>query len=31
MEDPLMREFRYPDKLPDELAKGKLMNAILRN
>ena len=28
--DPLMREIRYLDKLVDELAKGKAMEAILR-
>ena len=30
IEDPLMREIRYMDKLIDELAKGKLMEKILR-
>ena len=30
IEDPLMREIRYLDKLVDELAKGKTMEAILR-
>ena len=30
IEDPLMREIRYLDKLIDELAKGKLMEKILR-
>ena len=30
IEDPLMREFRYLDKLVDELAKGKPMEKILR-
>lgn len=30
IEDPLMREIRYLDKLIDELAKGKKMNKILR-
>lgn len=30
VEDPLMREIRYLDKLIDELAKGKLMEKILR-
>lgn len=30
IEDPLMREIRYLDKLVDELAKGKAMEAILR-
>ena len=29
--DPLMREARYLDKLVDELAKGKPMDAILRS
>ena len=29
--DPLMREIRYLDKLVDELAKGKPMEEILRN
>jgi hypothetical protein len=28
--DPLMREIRYLDKLIDELARGKKMEAILR-
>lgn len=28
--DPLMREVRYLDKLVDELAKGKVMEKILR-
>lgn len=31
IEDPLMREIRYLDKLVDELAKGKPMENILRN
>lgn len=31
IEDPLMREIRYLDKLVDELAKGKAMEQILRN
>lgn len=31
VEDPLMREIRYLDKLVDELAKGKRMDKILRN
>lgn len=31
IEDPLMREIRYLDKLIDELAKGKPMDKILRN
>lgn len=30
VEDPLMREVRYLDKLVDELAKGKPMDKILR-
>ncbi len=30
VEDPLMREIRYMDKLVDELAKGKAMGKILR-
>jgi len=30
VEDPLMREIRYLDKLIDELAKGKAMTKILR-
>jgi len=30
IEDPLMREIRYLDKLIDELAKGKIMDKILR-
>ena len=30
IEDPLMREIRYLDKLVDELAKGKPMVKILR-
>ena len=30
IEDPLMREVRYLDKLIDELAKGKAMEKILR-
>lgn len=30
IEDPLMREIRYLDKLVDELAKGKGMEKILR-
>ena len=30
IEDPLMREIRYLDKLVDELAKGKTMDQILR-
>ncbi len=31
VEDPLMREIRYLDKLVDELAKGKAMDVILRS
>jgi hypothetical protein len=31
IEDPLMREVRYLDKLIDELAKGKAMEKILRS
>ena len=31
IEDPLMRELRYLDKLIDELAKGRKMGKILRN
>jgi hypothetical protein len=30
VQEPLMREIRYLDKLVDELAKGKSMDAILR-
>ena len=30
IEEPLMREIRYLDKLIDELAKGKAMGKILR-
>jgi hypothetical protein len=30
IEDPLMRDIRYLDKLVDELAKGKKMERILR-
>lgn len=30
IEDPLMRQIRYLDKLIDELAKGKTMDKILR-
>lgn len=30
IEDPLMKEIRYLDKLVDELARGKPMNKILR-
>ena len=31
IEDPLMQEIRYLDKLVDELAKGKTMEKILRS
>ena len=31
IEDPLMREVRYLDKLIDELARGRPMEKILRN
>ena len=30
IEDPIMREIRYLDKLIDELARGKTMEKILR-
>ena len=30
IDDPLMQEIRYLDKLIDELAKGKAMEKILR-
>ncbi|OMC31650.1 hypothetical protein A5740_14495 [Mycobacterium sp. GA-1841] len=30
VEDPLMRNIRYLDKLVDELARGKPMNKVLR-
>jgi len=30
IEDPMMRELRYLDKLVDELAKGKALEKILR-
>lgn len=30
IEDPIVKEIRYLDKLIDELAKGKLMSKILR-
>lgn len=30
IEDPIMKEIRYLDKLVDELAKGKAMEKILR-
>lgn len=31
IEDPLMLEIRYLDKLVDELARGKTMDKVLRN
>ncbi|MCX8075216.1 MAG: DUF2200 domain-containing protein [Clostridia bacterium] len=31
IEDPLMQKIRYLDRLVDELAKGKVMDKILRN
>ena len=31
IQDPLMREIRYLDKLVDELAKGKPMEKVLRS
>ena len=31
IQDPLMREIRYLDKLVDELAKGKALEKILRS
>src|SRR5262245_28061847 len=31
IEEPLMREIRYLDKLIDELAKGKAMEKVLRS
>ncbi len=31
VEEPIMREIRYLDKLVDELAKGKAMDKILRS
>ncbi|MFB6449579.1 DUF2200 domain-containing protein [Bradyrhizobium tunisiense] len=31
IEEPIMREIRYLDKLVDELAKGKAMKTILRS
>ena len=30
IEDPLMQKIRYLDKLVDELARGKAMDAVLR-
>lgn len=30
VEDPLMRQIRYLDKLVDEVARGKKMTSILR-
>jgi hypothetical protein len=31
IDDPLMQQIRYLDKLVDELAKGKAMDKVLRN
>ena len=31
VEDPLMREIRYMDKVVDELAKGKPLDKIMRS
>ncbi len=31
IEDPLMQKIRYPDKLVDELAKGRPMSKVLRS
>lgn len=31
IEDPMMQNIRYLDKLIDELAKGKSLDKILRN
>ncbi|MDY4707901.1 MAG: DUF2200 family protein [Candidatus Treponema excrementipullorum] len=31
IEDPLMKEIRYLDKLIDELSKGRPLEKILRN
>jgi hypothetical protein len=31
IEDPLMQQIRYMDKLVDELAKGRAMEKVLRN
>ena len=31
IEDPLMRQIRYLDKLVDELARGKALEKVLRN
>lgn len=31
VEDPIMRELRYMDKVVDELARGKKMESILRS
>jgi len=31
IEDPLMQQIRYLDKLVDELAKGKALEKVLRN
>jgi hypothetical protein len=30
VEDPLVQQIRYPDKLVDELARGSAMEKILR-
>jgi hypothetical protein len=31
IEDPLMQQIRYLDKLVDELAKGRALETVLRN
>jgi hypothetical protein len=31
IEDPLMQQIRYLDKLVDELAKGRALEKVLRN
>ena len=31
IDEPIMKEIRYLDKMVDELAKGKALNKILRN
>ena len=31
IEDPLMQQIRYLDKIVDELAKGRALNKVLRN
>ena len=31
IEDPLMQQIRYMDKLVDELAKGRALEMVLRN